>query len=116
MDAHRCALLCAATLAACAPTPDAPTGTASPTDSATASSPAATPTSPTASAPATLDFTAGESVLLPAPGELGPGWEELFALPYGDGEDQLGTSPGRPSLSFRRGRLPTPCGQALGLM
>lgn len=54
---------------------------------------------PTAIAPATrsaslIDFTAGEPILLQAPGDLVPGWAALFSIPYGVTEDRLGTSLG----------------------
>ncbi|MHA6523618.1 DUF7485 domain-containing protein [Tessaracoccus sp. G1721] len=88
------ALAVALGVAGCAPGPPSPTPTASGSASQPASpSPATTQPSPTPSE-SLLDFTAGEPVLLEAPGELGPDWSELLSLPYGEADDQLGTSLG----------------------
>lgn len=89
----------------CAPGRPSPTPSASASvtpsaeSSVTPSAESTRPASPTPSS-SLLDFTTGEPVQLHAPGQLGPDWAESFALPYGDGEDQLGTSPGGEGLEW----------------
>jgi hypothetical protein len=82
---------------ACAPDP-APPSSSAPVPSTSSAAPAST--SPAAPSPgeSLFDFTTAQSVLLPEHHELASPWEELFALPYGDGEDRLGTSPGGEGL------------------
>ncbi|HSO71003.1 MAG TPA: hypothetical protein VLQ67_15380 [Arachnia sp.] len=98
------ALLCAlSVLAACSPAPEpTPPSSSAPAPSASSAAPAST--SPTTSSPSAspslLDFTTAQTVLLPEFHELAPPWEEVFALPYGEGEDQLGTSPGGEGLEW----------------
>ncbi len=42
----------------------------------------------------TLPGTREITMALPAVGDLGPVWDELFAIPYGEATESLGTSPG----------------------
>lgn len=83
----------------CAPDP-APPSSSAPVPSTSSAAPAST--SPAAPSPgeSLFDFTTAQSVLLPEHHELASPWEELFALPYGDGEDRLGTSPGGEGLDW----------------
>ncbi len=69
-----------------APTPPPPPAPASvPASSPPASMPAPTPEEP---------FAALDEIVLSEPSALGSSWSELFALPYGDAPEQLGTSLG----------------------
>lgn len=82
----------------CAPALPSPSPTTSRSATSTAApTPDATQSANPASSPSLLDFTT-QTVLLPEFHELAPPWEELFTLPYGDGEDRLGTSPGGEGL------------------
>lgn len=70
-----------------------PTTDPSPTPPPTsASAPAGSPpaTTPTPEEP----FIELDEIVLSEPSALGPSWSELFALPYGDAPEQLGTSLG----------------------
>lgn len=71
--------------------PTAPSGPA-PNPPASAS---ATPT-PAPEEP----FADLDQLVLTEPGSFGPGWSELFALPYGDAPEQLGTSLGGEDLQW----------------
>ena len=91
------ALAVALTITGCAPDPPSPTPTASPSVTQSAEAPPSTTPTPSETS---VDFTSGDPVLLHPPGELGPAWEEVFALPYGDDDGQLGTSQGGEGLEW----------------
>ena len=85
----------------CAPALPSPSPTTSRSVTSTAApSPVATPSPSPTPSPSLLDFTTAQPLRLPESHELAPPWEELFALPYGDGEDRLGTSPGGEGLDW----------------
>lgn len=83
-----------------------------------ATGPGASPTSPSPSVPPSISvlpsppssvtptptpeepFADLDELVLTEPGSFGPGWSELFALPYGDAPEQLGTSLGGEDLQW----------------
>lgn len=70
---------------------------------ATSVPPSVTPTSnPPSSATSTPEepFADLGELVLTEPGSFGSGWSELFALPYGDAPEQLGTSLGGEDLQW----------------
>ncbi len=84
-------LALAVVTAGCTPTATPPPSPSTPSPSAASPTPSQTPSpSPT---PEEL-FTKLDKVLLTEPTTLGPAWNELFTLPYGDAPEQLGTSLG----------------------
>lgn len=87
--------------------------TTEPTHTASSSPPPASASVPASSPPATTpaptptrtptpeeQFTALDEIVLSEPSALGASWSELFALPYGDAPEQLGTSPGGEGLEW----------------
>ncbi len=105
------ALLVAVTVlvAGCGGT-DAGTTTTAPLSGETTTAPASTTTAPTTTTAPDVTTTTGPpttgsttstppddgpvTALVPTAGDMDPGWEETLFIPYGDGEDTLGTSPG----------------------
>lgn len=76
--------------------------TPKPSVSPSASSPSSTAStlSPTSSPTPNEQFVALDRIVLHEPSALGPAWSELFALPYGDAPDRLGTSPGGEGVTW----------------
>lgn len=67
----------------------------SPAPTTTSSPPTTTiTTSTTAPEPTTTSMAGEPTLLLPSASEFGPGWSEVLFIPYGNGEDELGTAPG----------------------
>ncbi len=72
-------------------------GATTSTSSTTTTSPSSTTTSTTTATtvPETTTSAPGEPLLLlPSVSEFGPGWSQVLYIPYGPGEEELGTAPG----------------------
>ncbi len=78
--------------------PGSPPATASSTSASASVSPTPTEVVTASPSPTFID-----RILLSTPSTIGPGWSQVFALPYGDNPDQLGTSLGGDGEGVRWG-------------